>query len=419
MLFFIPLFLFWAPIYSQKKTSSLAVLDPINFKNQKVDSISGGFLRSSFSTNPKWKTLTRDTVNARAREYKYDLKIPCYEIQCAFDAGNILSTEYILFGSVTELQNHIAYSMNLMHIPTFQIVWTKVGDADGWNIREGQSSYLQEIKTVIEALNPDSLNRKDMFDNTGKNNSLKIDPEKFDQRGKKSLATVLDFSEKENMAGRILSERIAAQLYGTKKYDLMGKKEMQELLAALEIKKGEFKASDSSLVWLGSKMDITHLLAMHIGEDELNSENAMQIRMQLSWYDIAQKKKIAESPFQSFKSIQDILVMEDQFIKDLPLPIEIKSNPLQEKKKYSAKPRYEFLNATTLSLAAGALLGFMAVENKLAADRNYEKYQDARSQESADHYKNLVQGKDKWTLIYGSGSGLAVAAGIWGLAFSW
>ena len=87
----------------EKERRVLAILDPIDLHTQRADPEWGEFLRKSFASNPGRKVLSRDSARAKFEEYLLDSRVPCHEFQCAFDAGNILSAEFVLFASVTGL----------------------------------------------------------------------------------------------------------------------------------------------------------------------------------------------------------------------------------------------------------------------------------------------------------------------------
>ena len=69
----------------------------------------------------------------------------------------------------------------------------------------------------------------------------------------------------------------------------------------------------------------------------------------------------------------------------------------------------------TLALAAGTTLGYLAFRDKQGADRDYDRYQRARTPEEAAVAKQSVQQHDERARQYGLLGGLSVALGaaVW------
>ena len=63
-----------APLASR----TLAILDPVDLHTQKPDPDWGEFLRRNFTTNPKWKVVSRDTLLSKFKDYKIDVHAPCH-----------------------------------------------------------------------------------------------------------------------------------------------------------------------------------------------------------------------------------------------------------------------------------------------------------------------------------------------------
>src|SRR5688572_4171194 len=107
---------------------SIAVFDPVNLHNQSPDGEFGDLLRKAFAGNDKWKLIPEDTVTARFKDYKMNPAAACQEFQCSFDAGNVLASEYVMFGSITPWGDLYAYTLNITHVRSSQVVWSQVGE---------------------------------------------------------------------------------------------------------------------------------------------------------------------------------------------------------------------------------------------------------------------------------------------------
>lgn len=373
---------------NQREERVLAVMDPIDLHTLKTDIDWGAFLRKSFAANPSWKVIPRDTMTAKFRDYRLDPYVPCHEFQCAFDAGNILSAEFVMFGSVTGLDDIYAYTLNLVHVPTSQIVWSRVGDIRKRQLGMPAAVMEATMAQIAADLGPDQVR-------TGR-------------RDKRGLLTVLDLSAAGSTPSRIMAERVATHLLASRNYDIMGKKEMDELLAALEIKKGEFIPTDSAIYALGGKMDITHLVY-----SRLLATKGGGMQLQLALYDIAAKRKVREWPSQSSLDFRKLLEFEDKFF-----------NSLFESHEYGggtaiarARPRWTWAGAG-LSLLVGAAFGYLSYEAARDADKEYARFQEARSREAAESRQEKVEEKERSSIMYGVMGGIGVAGAGGFLIFS-
>ncbi len=357
----------------------LAIMDPIDLQTQHADLAWGEFLRKNFQLNLKWKVISHDTMLAKFKDYKIDPKFPCHEFQCAFDAGNVLGAEFVLFGSITNLDDIYAFTFNLVHVPTSQVVWSKVGDVRKRQSGTPASALESTLAQMRENLVPESVR-------TGR-------------REKRGLLSVLDLSAAASTPSRMMAERVATHLYASRSYDLMGKKEMEELLLALGINKGGFNPTDSSIFWLGGKMDITHLVYSRL----LNDKGA-GLKLQLALYDVTAKKKVREWPAKSTEDFRKLLEFEDKFFaslfKSTEYEITVNSNP--------ATARHWSMAGAGISLTMSAIFGFLAFESNLDAENEFNNFQNARSRESAKELQAKVLDKEKNTMVMGLLSGLSL-----------
>jgi hypothetical protein len=375
------------PMVTEKRV--LAVMDPIDLHSQKIDVDWGEFLRRSLAANPNWKVITRDTLAKKFDEYRMDARNACHEFQCAFDAGNVLSAEFVMFGSVTNLNDLYAYSLNLVHVPTSQTVWSRVGEIRKRQLGIPSSAIEAALAQIARDLGPDQIR-------TGR-------------RDKRGLLTVLDLSAAGSTPSRIMAERVATHLYASRNFDIMGRKEMEELLTALDINKGEFIPTEEAIYSLGSKMDITHLVYSRL----LATRNGgMQLRLAL--YDITARKKVREWPSQSTMDFRKLLEFEEKFFTSLFKMPEYAGGGSSVR---ASGRRWTWAGAG-LGLALGATFGYLAYAADQDADREYARFQDARSREQAQSLQVKVEDKERSSILYGVMGGVSLAGAGGCLLFS-
>jgi hypothetical protein len=367
----------------------LAVMDPIDLHTQKIDVEWGEFLRKSLAANPHWKVITRDTLARKFSEYRLDARNACHEFQCAFDAGNILSAEFVMFGSVTSLDDLYAYTLNLVHVPTSQTVWSRVGEIRKRQMGIPSSAMEAALAQIAGDLGPDQVR-------TGR-------------RDKSGLLTVLDLSAAGSTPSRIMAERVATHLYASRNYDIMGRKEMEELLTALDINKGAFVPTDTAIYSLGSKMDITHLVYSRL----LATKNG-GMQLQLALYDIAARKKVREWPSQSTMDFRKLLEFEDKFFTSLFKLPEYEGGAASMR----APGRQWTWAGAGLGLMLGATFGYLAYAANQDADREYARFQDARSRDRAESLRSKVEDKERGSILYGVMGGVSLAGAGACLIFS-
>jgi hypothetical protein len=357
----------------------LAILDPIDLHTQRPDPEWGDYLRKSFAANPKWKVLTRDTVISKLKDYRIDPQAACHEFQCSFDAGNILSAEFILFGSVTSQEELYAYTLNLVHVPTSQTIWSRVGEVRKKQVGLPYASLEAAFTQIASGLGPDEVR-------TGR-------------RDKRGLLTVLDLSAAGSTPSRIMAERVATHLYASRNYDIMGRKEMEELLKALDINKGGLIPTDTALFSLGGKMDVTHLVY-----SRLTSTREGKMQLQLALYDIAAHRKVREWPSQPTDDFKKLLEFEDRFFTNLFRSPEYDAGAPSMR----SSGRWTWAGAG-LSLAVGAAFGYLAYTANQDADREYDRFLAARSREAAEDRQSKVLEKEHSSVLYGILGGLSLA----------
>jgi hypothetical protein len=328
-------------------------------------------------------------VAKKFKEYRLDARNACHEFQCAFDAGNILSAEFVMFGSVTSLDDLYAYTLNLVHVPTSQTVWSRVGEIRKRQLGIPSAAMEATLAQIAGDLGPDQVR-------TGR-------------RDKRGLLTVLDLSAAGSTPSRIMAERVATHLYASRNYDIMGKKEMEELLTALDINKGAFVPTDTAIYRLGGKMDITHLVYSRL----LATKNG-GLQLQLALYDIAARKKVREWPSQSTMDFRKLLEFEDKFFTSLFKLPEYDGGATSLR---SSGGQWTWAGAG-LGLALGATFGYLAYAANQDADREYARFQTARSRERAESQQTKVEDKERRSILYGVMGGVSLAGAGGCLIFS-
>jgi hypothetical protein len=358
----------------------LAVLDPIDLHIMRVDPDWGDFLRRGFAANRGWKVINRDTMIAKMKEYGLDNRAPCHEFQCAFDAGNVLGAEFVLFWSITSLDDIYAYTLNLVHVPTSQTVWSKVGEVSKRQLGAPGAAMESALAQISDWLGPDKLR-------TGR-------------REKLGQLTVLDLSAAGSTPAHVMAERVATHLYLSRNYDIMGKKEQDELLTALGVDKSAFIPTDSAIFQLGTKMGISHLVYSRL---LATREGGMQLRLAL--YDITARQKVRERPSRSTQDFRKLLQFEESFFSSLfQIPGAVDAGSIGP-----GRSRWTWAGAAA-SLAFGAVCGYLSYSANKDADRAYARFQqDVRSREEAESLQAKVKDSDRSALTWGILGGLGVA----------
>jgi hypothetical protein len=341
---------------------TVVVLDPVNLTKQenpnsyKSDSAWGEFLRGCFASRPAWKVISRDSMRAKEKDFGFSAYRGCHEFQCAFDAGNVFSAEFVLFSSLTRLGGAYVYTLNLVHVPGSQTVWSRVGET-GLGEAGAPDVPLENAWThLIGRLAPETA--------------------PLARGGKLGQITVLDLSLKRWAPAQAVAERVATHLYATRAFDLMGSKEQNELVGALGIDKSAFIPTDSALLELGGKMGVSHLVSSRLIE-----ERGHAYRLELGFYDIAGRRKVKAARSGSAQDLVDVLRFETAFISSL-FPIEADG---EEALPAPHRSRTSWAGAAVgvVGVAAGGACGIVAYRSYQASQRKTGQIEDARSRESA------------------------------------
>jgi hypothetical protein len=274
---------------SAVEPAKIAVLDLIEFADNSPKPEIGNVLRTALPQSA-WSVLPRDTLAKKLREYGQNPDQACNTTQCAFDAGNILQVEYVLYGTCSMFGKVDALTLKLMHIPTAQIVWVRAFESPAATGMVREQNLRAAFTREVSNLRPS-----------------KLDISKSSQ--KKSLA-VIDLSDNPQIA-KVFFERVCTRIYGVRHYDLMAPSELAELLNALEINKYSVVPSLENMVGLGQKLGVGYLLYSRLYRDGKNHV------YRLAFYDVSAKKLVLELPPQPSEDDAKLLDYERVFFNTL------------------------------------------------------------------------------------------------------
>ena len=400
-----------------KGPRTLTVLDPVDLTTNLPDPAAGLMLRRALAGNPAWRVLPGDSAARQLRDLGIDPDLPCAEFQCAFDAGNALQSEFVLFGTATDLPEVHAYTLGVAHVPTSQMVWSRVGQAPKRSTAEARrrGNILEgPLRFAVSDLEPYSLDLR--------------------KRPSRGLLGVLDGGQS-TPHSRVAMHRALAHAYASRAYDMLGPAELEALLAALDLdpatgrargvrtadagtgpggeaglggsgmaRPGETSGGDDMLA-LGSAMGVRYLLRSQVRTE------GREYGMNLTLYDVAGRKPIREWPSKGTSDYASLLGLEDRFMTALgdegPAP----------RAPAARHPWRSFGKGATVGLAAvgGAAMGWLAWQAKTDADQEYARFKSARTSGEAAEARSRVLAKDTDARRYGimGGVTLALGAAVW------
>lgn len=409
---------------------TLTVLDPVNLTTSLPDPDAGSILRTHLKKNPAWHVLEGDSTMRLLREFNLDPDLPCAEFQCAFDAGNALQTEFVLIGTTTSLPALHAFTLNLVHVPTSQVVWSRVGEAP-----KRQGAYSQSpnglilkgsLSFAVSDLDPAAINLR--------------------RRPSMGLLGVMDAGQS-TPHSRVALHRALSHAYATRGYDLLGPAEMDELAAALDFtspadtvagprlasasggtgesramglggtggdgaaakgsSSGGFSPGGNDMYDLGGKMGVRYLLWTKV-ENE-----GRDYKMDLALYDVAGRKLLRHWPAKESSDFNSLLGLEDRFMTVLGNDAPIAQAP--DAPRRSGARAFGKFASIGLAVAAGATLGYFAYQDKQEADREYTRYRNASTRQEAQQAKQNVEAQDTRAKQFGvlGGISLALGAAVW------
>ncbi len=306
----------------------IVILDPIELSDNQPKPEVGNIIRKVLPPE-SWIVLNRDSTAKKLREYGQNPDQGCNTTQCAFDLGNILQVDYVLYGTCSMFGRVDAMTMKLMHVPTAQLIWVRAF--------ESPSGYGQVREQNLTTVYSRELKRL---------NSQAMDISRA--TSKKTLA-VIDLSDNPQTA-KVFFERVSTRIAGVRRYDLMAPSELSDLLGALEINKYSVVPSLENMVGLGQKLGVGYLLYSRLYRDGKNHF------YRLAFYDIALKKLVLELPPQPSEDDAKLLDYERLFF-----------NTLAEREKEEEAPVVAKAPEKSHSKALWISLGVLGIGGGLAA----------------------------------------------------
>jgi hypothetical protein len=410
---------------AKKGPRTLTVLDPVNLTTNLPEPEAGAILRAHLKKNPAWHVLEGDSTTRLLREFNLDPDLPCAEFQCAFDAGNALQTEFVLFATTTSLPALHAFTLDLVHVPTSQVVWSRVGEApkrQGAFTQSRNGLILQgSLSFAVSDLDPAAINLR--------------------RRPSMGLLGVMDAGQS-TPHSRVALHRALSHAYASRGYDLLGPAEMDELVAALDFRApadtpaaprlasaaggtGEtramgmggsgsgsgaakgFSPGGNDMYDLGGKMGVRYLLWTKV-ENE-----GTDYKMDLALYDVAGRKLLRHWPAKQSSDFNSLLGIEDRFMTVLGNDAPVAQTP--DAPHRSGARTFGKIASIGLAVAAGATLGYLAYQDKQDADREYVRYKNASTKQEAEQAKRNVEEQDTRARQFGvlGGVSLALGAAVW------
>lgn len=365
---------------SAARQPSLAVLDPVDLKTRRPDSAAGAALRRALAENPSWRVPSGDSLRARLRGLGLRPAIACVEFQCAFDAGSATQSEFVLFGTSTGLPEIRSYTLELAHIPTAQIVWSRTGQTAGTGSAHGPEPLGRSLRASVSDLDPGAL---DLRKPSGA-----------------ALLGVVDGGPS-TPRSRVILHRALAHAYGARRYDVLGPEELEGLAAALD--SAPAGNPDDVMLALGRRMGMHYLLRSSLRPE------VGKYALDLSLWDVASGKAIRSRPSPGAAEFPSLLEDEDRFMTALD-----GAAPPSRARSRHRKP---YLKAATLALAAAGsgALGYLAWESHSRAERAYADFRASRTRAQADAARRRVLAEDSQVRRLGllGGLTLGLGAAIW------
>lgn len=364
---------------------SLAVLDPVDLVDGGSEPGYGDFLRSSLMKAGKFKMLTGRDMEEKLKEFDWNHGRNCHEFQCGFDAGNVLLTDFVLFGTITALDGLYAFTFNVLHVASGTVVRSEVGDVPRRIAIGGDEPLKARLSGFASGLDPARFQKAELI--------------------RRGLMAVVDLSPVSSES-RVLSERITTHVNATRQYDLMSPSELRELLAAMEIRLGDLQTSDSGMIALGSRLNAAYLVHSKLIPEPGGT------RLDLALFDVAGKRRIRDWPVKPTRNFHEILNMEHRFFTTL-------SDQRKELASGSAwaepvKPRSRWTRAalSAIGISATAGLTTLAMSMRNDADGAYDRAESALSRDAGEEWKRRAEENDRRTVLYGSLAALTLGASI-------
>jgi len=375
------------PPSAQEKTAglpSITVLDPVDLGDGRSVPRYGSFLRSQLEIAGRFEPLPGRAMADKLKEFDWNRGKSCHEFQCGFDAGNVLLSDYVVFGTVTALEGLYAFTFNILHVASGKVVRSEVGDVPRRAAEDGDEPLKARLAAFAREWDPARFRKAELF-----------------SRG---LMAVVDLSPV-SPESRVLSERITTHVNASRRYDLMSQSELRELLAAMNIRPGTIPTTDSGMIALGSRLNAAYLV-----HSKLIPETG-GTRLDLALFDVAGKRRIRDWPVKPTRDFRDILNMEHRFFTTLvDRRKELAAGPEPAPAKQRSSWTKGALSAIGISATAG--LATLAVALRKDADGAFDRAESALSKDSGEDWKRKAEENDRRAVLYGSLAALTLGASI-------
>ncbi len=361
----------------QDSLPKLLILDPVSLKSSLGNREMGEQLRSLLRVKKKWNVLSREQAEQKYREYSFEKYRGCHEFPCAFDAGNIVQAEYVLWTTLTRVENMGVFTFNLANIPSSKVVWSEVGEVLLKEGSEGSDALVHRWSQIFKPLDPADLQKQSV--------------------PTKGLLAILDLNEP-SAYSQVIIERLATHGYASGQYDLMNQTELNDLLQALDLKPSSLEATEKNMLEMGNKLGVAHLIYSRL------KMNQGTFDLQLALYDISKKRKLREWPFHS-NDFQKLLKFENKFFSQVIL----EDGGTQASVATSGKtPIWKHL-IRYVTLGAGATFLALSYNENSQGKKSYDNYLSARVPDQAASYRLETEEHDKKRNLYGTFAGVSIA----------
>ena len=280
------------PSGSSVFSKSVAVLDLVDLKDNRVKpSISEG-LRQALNVR-NFKVIPYNTMVKKVSEFGWVTGQPCNNTQCGFDLGGYLSSDFVLYGTYSSLENVSAVTLKLLYVPQGRIAWSWAGEVrvnEAKPDKDPAVAWQEPVQLLGEAASGGLLELAKSSEH-------------------RSLA-IIDVSEKSYLS-RIFSERVLTHVEGLKRYEALGPSELGELLSAMGINRFAITPSPQGMVGLGQQLGVTALVYANVYRE------GSSYLCRLAMYDIEHKTAVVEFPPMSAQDFGKILEYENEFFSKL------------------------------------------------------------------------------------------------------
>lgn len=368
---------------------TVAILDPVDMRAEGTNPHIGDRIRIVLRESGNWSPMERGDQEAKLREYSFNPGVPCKEFQCGFDAGSVLQSEYVLFGTVTDLGRVYSYTFNLLHMASSQVVHSEVGEVAVKAGGDRAAALMGRLEGLLKSIDPARLSKA-------------VKP-------KRGLMAVLDLSESSPQS-RTMAERVTTHAYASRHFELISQAELEELLTALELKKSVLGSSEEALLGLGEKLGVSHLVVSRLASQgpPKNPEWAFNLAL----YDIGARRKMREWPAAS-EDFPKLLHFENRFFSTLTG--KSLATGKADSPRRSRKGRNWRIALSGLGIAGSGTLGYLAYQSWRSAEREYSEFNGGMSTPQRIASRERTERLDKRTQLYGglAALGLGMSAVLW------